>query len=953
MTRFISYAQNFEDVMLLRALKDVSNGFYIDVGAHHPVIDSVSKAFHDIGWHGIHVEPTPEHANLLRSQRPDDVVIQAAVSDTRDTIAFFEMYGLSTGNPAIAEMHRARGIESARIVVPCLTLDDVITQAGEREIHWLKIDVEGMEHQVIRGWHSSHLPWIVVVESTVPNSTEENWEQWEPLLVAKGYQFAYFDGLNRFYVSPEHLSLLAAFRASPNVFDDFTLHGDSSAPFCAYLNDKHRNTEQELQHNVETLISDISSLQTEIAHQMQLREDVTRQSEDRARILDAQFVELVSDVQREKQVLSENFSRTERELRTELAALRSEESRVAQESIEFERSMTAQLASAKEENHQDKHVFLRELLAAEQAHREVLTKLQQERDEREQALVARLVDTKEEISREKDALHRQLLIQKQAHLDSREQAHRELIDKIALMTAAHSARERELENQMRLTAAEHERLSLHWVERESALRAELGAREKAHIDSREQAHHELVERTALIEAAHAAREQDLHNQIRLTARENERLSLQWVERERVMIADLAAREQAHIDSREQAHRELAEKIALMTAAHRARERDLQDQMRLAAVEHKRLSLYWQERERALRTDAETREHSHIANLQTFHKDIDSLSEENHSLVNKVTELELSIRAITQDKAALSRYLKQLEAVAAEINRMKATASWRFTAPFRTFAESFGKAGAGISTSKDIRSIHEDKSATATVKLHIEACTASGDHTTSDASQFAVGPQLDPHANHSDHTSESEYFMKNVKHISQLLDMNGAEFINSTYKTLLNRSADSEGMAYYMGRLRAGHAKAKVIVQIAKSKEANAVQAKIPGLEELVETQARGKRWFGGWFSKQSSILAQVHRLEHVLGQLEHRVETRLVAVERNIEAIVVCVKDLQPDLQIRSEAAPACRPESIKMPMRTKIIDGLTLPIEGTPIEIIAALEQQIARSLEAASFNR
>jgi hypothetical protein len=30
---FISYAQNHEDVMLYRALREVKEGFYIDVGA--------------------------------------------------------------------------------------------------------------------------------------------------------------------------------------------------------------------------------------------------------------------------------------------------------------------------------------------------------------------------------------------------------------------------------------------------------------------------------------------------------------------------------------------------------------------------------------------------------------------------------------------------------------------------------------------------------------------------------------------------------------------------------------------------------------------------------------------------------------------------------------------------------------------------------------------------------
>ena len=57
---FISYAQNFEDVILRRALKDIEKGFYVDVGAHDPVIDSVTKAFYDLGWRGINIEPVKE-----------------------------------------------------------------------------------------------------------------------------------------------------------------------------------------------------------------------------------------------------------------------------------------------------------------------------------------------------------------------------------------------------------------------------------------------------------------------------------------------------------------------------------------------------------------------------------------------------------------------------------------------------------------------------------------------------------------------------------------------------------------------------------------------------------------------------------------------------------------------------------------------------------------------------
>jgi hypothetical protein len=44
---FISYAQNYEDVVLHRALSDVQRGFYVDVGAQDPIADSVTRAFYE------------------------------------------------------------------------------------------------------------------------------------------------------------------------------------------------------------------------------------------------------------------------------------------------------------------------------------------------------------------------------------------------------------------------------------------------------------------------------------------------------------------------------------------------------------------------------------------------------------------------------------------------------------------------------------------------------------------------------------------------------------------------------------------------------------------------------------------------------------------------------------------------------------------------------------------
>src|SRR3989442_545474 len=74
---FVSYAQNFEDVMLWRALRHVAHGFYIDVGAGHPDESSVTRAFYDRGWRGLNIEPSEHYFQRLAAARPLDTKLPA------------------------------------------------------------------------------------------------------------------------------------------------------------------------------------------------------------------------------------------------------------------------------------------------------------------------------------------------------------------------------------------------------------------------------------------------------------------------------------------------------------------------------------------------------------------------------------------------------------------------------------------------------------------------------------------------------------------------------------------------------------------------------------------------------------------------------------------------------------------------------------------------------------
>ncbi len=221
-TKFLSYAQNFEDIILWRALKHVENGFYIDIGAQDPRQDSVSRGFYEKGWRGVHFEPTPEYARKLRADRPDELVYEVALSDQDGEITFYMSSdsGVSTGLEKNSAANRRLGLAVKPINVLTKRLATLTSSFEGKTVHWMKIDVEGMEEQVLRGWNPHTLrPWIILIEATLPNSRERNSASWEHFLREADYNFVYFDGLNRFYVASDHIELKASFESPICIFD--------------------------------------------------------------------------------------------------------------------------------------------------------------------------------------------------------------------------------------------------------------------------------------------------------------------------------------------------------------------------------------------------------------------------------------------------------------------------------------------------------------------------------------------------------------------------------------------------------------------------------------------------------------------------------------------------------------------------------------------------------------
>jgi FkbM family methyltransferase len=220
----ISYAQNGEDVLLARLFGSQPTGRYIDVGAGHPVEDSVTKHFYDVGWRGINIEPMAHEHEVLCRERPDDINLQLALSDHVGHATLYEgpleNRGASTLSRAIAESYHDQVFTPVEIEVT--TLAEVCRKHPARTTDFLKIDVEGHEAAVIRGadWDTVR-PRVLIVEATEPNSPHPAHDAWEPLLVEHHYRCVLFDGLNRFYVDADDSEAIDKLGVPLNVFDEY------------------------------------------------------------------------------------------------------------------------------------------------------------------------------------------------------------------------------------------------------------------------------------------------------------------------------------------------------------------------------------------------------------------------------------------------------------------------------------------------------------------------------------------------------------------------------------------------------------------------------------------------------------------------------------------------------------------------------------------------------------
>lgn len=198
----LSYSQFGEDLILDSLFgRDSMRGFYVDVGAYHPVYLSNTHRFYKRGWRGINIEPNPKSFKEIAEARKDDINLNVAVSESASTVQFF-CDGVYSGIDDDSYLHGAAPLGGEIVNVLTFPLSQILGKymPSASRIDFLSVDCEGHDLAVLQSndW-TIYRPKVVLVEQHGVSIDGEIFN----FLTNLGYAFYCKTGLTMFFLDKD------------------------------------------------------------------------------------------------------------------------------------------------------------------------------------------------------------------------------------------------------------------------------------------------------------------------------------------------------------------------------------------------------------------------------------------------------------------------------------------------------------------------------------------------------------------------------------------------------------------------------------------------------------------------------------------------------------------------------------------------------------------------------
>jgi FkbM family methyltransferase len=210
--RRLSYSQEGEDLVLARIFETKkTTGFYVDVGAHHPIRFSNTFHFYKKGWTGINIDAMPGSMKAFKKYRNRDTNIECGVAATPGTLTYYEfndgaLNGFNKDLTAMREKNTPYKL-LAEVEVKVNTLGTILHEniKPDQHIDFMSIDVEGLDFDVLKSndW-DAFVPSVICIECLGTRISSIQDDPIAAFLATKGY-FAFAKTYNTVFYVQESL----------------------------------------------------------------------------------------------------------------------------------------------------------------------------------------------------------------------------------------------------------------------------------------------------------------------------------------------------------------------------------------------------------------------------------------------------------------------------------------------------------------------------------------------------------------------------------------------------------------------------------------------------------------------------------------------------------------------------------------------------------------------------
>ena len=172
-----TYSLFGEDLKVKKIFQNKKKGFYVDVGAYHPLKINNTYLLYKKGWNGINIDVSSFSIDLFNFLRPRDLNYQCAVSDKNQKVTLYhhkDHSALSSTHQKTAKTFMKGNLKKK--IIKAYSLNNILSWGvySNKEIDFLDIDIEGADFRVLKGINFKKFnPKLICIEIHKKNYKED------------------------------------------------------------------------------------------------------------------------------------------------------------------------------------------------------------------------------------------------------------------------------------------------------------------------------------------------------------------------------------------------------------------------------------------------------------------------------------------------------------------------------------------------------------------------------------------------------------------------------------------------------------------------------------------------------------------------------------------------------------------------------------------------------------